>query len=292
MKLKSSVLFSVLCFFMLSQSCTKDEEGPKLIFKFKFDPMQDRLDNLGNPAAMPAGHAGQSPQFNGMSAHYVELSKNELTQVGAGTVLFKNDETTAGGANAIVFDKEVIVGEGEAFLSVPLKDVAVGTYRFLRVSLAYQNFDVDFRATVAGVDYDYTGTLASFVGYRTYINSFKVKDSTVTVNGNREQGYWAFETHSANYPIPVETGQAPGTTVVNPIQATSPIPLNSCLVTGEFTSPFTITGNETEDIVITVSLSTNKSFEWMDTNPNGIYEPLLGEWVADMGLRGLVPIVQ
>lgn len=292
MQNKLIIMLFLSCYIFLFGGCDKNEDnnidkGPNLIFKFKFDPTQERLNNLGETATLPSGHAGQSPRFNGMSAHYLELTPTKWVQVGAGEVLFRNEETTAGGANAIIFDKEVVVGDGEIFLSVPLAGITAGDYEYLRVSLAYQNFDIDFLAS----GFNLTGTLASFVGFNTYISSFKIKDSTMVINNDRKQGYWAFETHSASFPVPVQSGQAPGTTVVNPLFQTSPIPANSCLVTGRFSSPLKITGNETGDIVITVSLSTNKSFEWADGNSNGIYEPLLGELVMDMGLRGMIPIV-
>src|SRR6218665_158755 len=48
--------------------------GPRLIFKFKFDSTQVRLDNFGNPSTIPSGNAAQSPHFNLMSQHYVELA--------------------------------------------------------------------------------------------------------------------------------------------------------------------------------------------------------------------------
>lgn len=284
------LMFLLGCTLAFS-SCKKDDkddkdiktEEPVLRFKYKLDPNQERLGNLGTPAPMPQGHAGQNPQFNGISAHYVELAQTAYTQIGDGAILFKNEETTQGGSNAIVFSKEVVKKDGEVFLEIPLKDVAPGSYEWLRVSLAYQNYDVAFDA----LGQTYTGTLASFVGYNTYISSYKVKDSTIAVNGNRLQGYWAFETIYS-----VESGQAPATTVPNPIQATSPIPPGSCLVTGDFAAPLIITGEETEDITIVVSLSTNKSFEWQDLNGNGKWDPLDGEHVVDMGLRGLKPIVE
>jgi len=285
--IKTFLPFLVLVIASLGQSCKEEESEPRLVFKFKLDPNQQRLNNLGQPAPMPSGHAGQSPRFNGISAHYVELTPTQWTQVGEGEVVFINEETTAGGDTAIRFDKEVIVKDGEVFLSVPIHDVTPGSYQYLRVSLAYQNYDVDLLAS----GYHLTGTIASFVGYNTYITSFKVKDSTVSVNGNRLQGYWAFETHNSPVPVPVQTGQAPATTVVNPLFATSPIPSGSCLVTGTFSSPLIITGNEREDVVITVSVSINKSFEWQEVNADGIWEPLAGEAVVDMGLRGLIPTV-
>lgn len=112
------------------------------------------------------------------------------------------------------------------------------------------------------------------------------------MNANKLQGFWAFEVNNPPVSTPVETGQATGITVPNPLFATSPIPNGSCVVTGAFPTPFTITGNETEDVVIVVSLSTNKSFEWVETDGNNIFDPVNGETVVDMGVRGMIPTVQ
>lgn len=86
-------------------------------------------------------------------------------------------------------------------------------------------------------------------------------------------------------------GQAPegATTVPNPLAATSPIPAGSCVVTGQFVNPLVIAGNETADVDLILSLSINKSFEWIEVNNDGMFEPLAGETVVDMGLRGLIP---
>lgn len=89
------------------------------------------------------------------------------------------------------------------------------------------------------------------------------------------------------------SAQAPAgaTTVPNPLAGSSPIPAGSCVVTGPFTGALTITGNETKDVVVTVSLSINKSFEWKDTKANGKFDAREGETVVDMGIRGLKTIV-
>lgn len=277
-------------------SCKKDKDQPApkepmLVFRFKFDSAQQRLDNFGNPSVIPSDHGAQSPSFNKMSAHYIELAPNEFTPLGSGTVVFHHDETTTGGSTAINFSKSVLAGNNQTFFSIPLKNVAAGSYKYLRVSLAYQNYDIQMR--VSG--FDITGTLASFIGYNTYIKSFKIKDSTIVLNANRRQGYWAFEVHDFGFLLPhyVSSGLAPegATTVPNPIAATSPIPAGSCVVTGAFDSPFIITGSETGDIIITVSLSTNKSFEWAENSTPGFFEPADGDTVVDMGIRGLIPIV-
>lgn len=278
-------------------ACTKEdpapeppvgEAGPRLILKFKFDSTQVRLNNLGQPSVIPAGHGAQSPRFNKMSAHYVEFAPTALTALGQGKVVYHAPETTLGGATAIDHDLGLNVGDGGVFLDIPLSNLQPGNYEWLRVSLAYQNYDIRFRA----LGTMFTGTIASFIGYNTYIGSFLVKDSTVNVNANKLQGFWAFEVNNPPIPTPVETGQAPGTTVPNPIFATSPIPAGSCVVTGAFASPLTVTGNETEDIVIVVSLSTNKSFEWVESDGNNIFDPINGETVVDMGVRGMIPIVE
>ncbi len=266
--------------------------GPKLIFKFQFDNTQERLDAFGNVSTVPTGHGAISPTFNAISGHVIELTPNASTAVGAGEMVYKGAETTIGGDNAIDFSQAKVVSAGEEFVSVPLSEVAAGTYEYCRVSITYQNYQIPF--TFNGDDFD--GTLASFVGFHQCLSPYTVCPDEDVVNENLLQGYWAFETHDETLPVtvPLRTGQAPGTTVPNPINSTSPIPAGSCLVTGQFAnSGFTITGDETEDIVIILSLSTNKSFEWTEVGTeDGKYDPAAGEEVVDMGLRGLLPIVQ
>ena len=285
-------------------SCKKNDisANPKLIFKFKFDSTQVRLNNTGQPSAMPSGHAGQSPIFNKMSSHYIELAPTAYTALGSGAVLYKAPETSAGGSNAIDFDQSVFAGNGEEFYSVPIKNIAPGDYEWLRISLAYQNYDIKYYVdtTINGVTVkqEFPGTLASFIGFNTYIKNYTIKTQSMTVNGNEKQGYWGFETTinylGTNYPY-TTSGEAPegATTVVNPLFATSPIPQGSCVVTAAFTpGKLTITGNETHDIVVEVSLSTNKSFEWTEVVNDGRWEPGKGEQVVDMGIRGMIPKIQ
>jgi hypothetical protein len=278
-------IFTIIAFSFTS--CSKKDTSANssahLVFVFKFDSTQQRLNNIGLPDAIPAGNSGQSPLFNTMSAHYVELAPNAFTALGSGDVLYRAPEVTTGGNSAIDFSKSVLAKEGEPFLSIPISEIAPGTYEYLRVSLAYQNYNIKF--SVPGQNL--SGTVASFIGFNTYISNYKIKDSLVTVNANKLQGYWGLETAYR-----VFSGDAAKTTVPNPIASTSPIPAGSCVVTGPFSAPLTISGKETGDIKIIVSLSTNKSFEWKDHNGNGLYEPLDGDSVVNMGIRGLIPIVQ
>jgi hypothetical protein len=280
------VLLIVIAF-----SCTDEDdkqvvvvEELQLIVKFKFDPTQVRLNNIGQPSTVSAGNAAQSPIFNNISAHYLEFAPTATTQLGQGAILYTGPSSNSGGATAIDFSQAKIVGEGEAFLSIPLKSIAIGSYEWVRCSLSYQNYNINVWSS--GVNY--VGTLASFVGYNNYITSHSIGSNTFSVNGNRAQGYWAFAIPSVNYST---SGQAPAgaTTVPNPLALTSPIPAGSCVVTGKFANNLVITGNETKNIEVQLSLSINNSFEWTEVNTDGKYEPAAGENVVDMGLRGLIP---
>jgi len=302
--------------------------GPQLKFVFKFDSTQARLDGFGNPSTLPANHRAQSPHFNGLSAHYIEMTKNNYTAIGAGTILYttpttpispgitvwnSSHTTSQTYTDAINFDQETVVGDGKQFFSIPLSQVSAGSYPYIRISVAYQNYGIKYAikqgTTIPGygslpANVYNTGTIASFIGYNSYITSYKVKNQTVPVNGSKQQGYWAFEADPyMSYTYPYIEGQAPqgATTVVSPSAfATASIPPGSCLVTGQFVSqsgtatPLVITGHETSDIIITVSMSTNQSFEWKynPSNPNdGNIYTLNGDTVVDMGLRGMKPIL-
>jgi hypothetical protein len=302
MKSLRNLLFVLLSLAIFSCKKEKNNSSANLVFKFKFDSTQARLNNIGQPSTIPDGNAAQSPVFNSMSVHYIELTSHGLVPLGQGAVLYRAPETAAGGSNAIDFEKSTFAGNNETFFTISLKDVPAGDYEWIRVSLAYQNADVKFKVdtTVMGItiNQDFVGTLAGFIGFNTYLKTFKVKNQSLTVNGNREQGYWGFETVLSGggftYPF-ITSGQAPegATTVVNPLFATSPIPQGSCVVTGAFVpGKLTVTGSETGDIIIEVSFSTNKSFEWQDVVGDGRWEPSKGEQVVDMGIRGMIPTVK
>ena len=283
---KSLLILTVIALFAVSCSKPEEETGPKLIFKFRFDSTQTRLDNFGNVASMKSGNWGQSPVFQSMSAHYIELASDSITPLGFGSILYRAAEVGADPNNAIDFSKSVFAGNNEAFYSVPLKNIAAGTYKWLRVSLAYQNYDIKVLYKNDALPAPYNsmlldGRVASFVGFNTYITSYKVKDQTIAVNGNKKQGYGAVELFNLPVGVPSQTA----------IQWQAPVSTTA-------TSGLTITGNETQDIVVTVSLSTNKSFEWKDKNGDHLYQPLnaannsiVEDSVVDMGLRGLVPII-
>ncbi|HTB32458.1 MAG TPA: hypothetical protein VK808_10555, partial [Bacteroidia bacterium] len=130
--------------------------GPQLVFIFKFDSTQARLNNVGQPDTMPAGHSGQSPVFNGMSSHYIELAQTATTQLGNGDVLYRAPEVGTGPNLAIEFSKCTVVPQGVAFYSCPISSVTPGSYQWLRVSLAYQNYTIKWSAPSYSI-YDAAG---------------------------------------------------------------------------------------------------------------------------------------
>ena len=298
MQTKIYFTFFVATFLLVAAGCGRKKSEPMLHVKLKIDSSQERLDNLGN--ASPAGKSGnatQTPIMNSIGIHYISLLKDQFAPTG--TVVLNTPETTAGGGKAIDFGASKRAADGEIWVSIPLKEVAVGTYQYVRTSVSYQNFDIKFNLINVpniGSLSDELGTAASFLGFNTYISTHRVNKLDDAVNANKLQGYWAFETNLhpafAAYNR-VFTGQSPegATTVVNPIASTSPVPAGSCLVTGKFGAPLVITGTETGDVTVTLSFSTNQSFEWKEVIKNGKWDidvnRTMTEQVVDMGLRGV-----
>ena len=279
-----------LLVFVLALSCSDDKDDlplsdtPNLIIILKFDPTQERMGNLGQPVSVATGNAAQSPSINKMSANYIEFALTGTTALGTGEIIYEGEGTSLGGALAIDFQNALFAGDNDTFLTIPLSQISEGNYEWVRVSLAYQEGGIDLLVN----GQDTTGTLGSFIGYNSYITSFDLNGNTFDINENKAQGFWAFEALGFT-----TQGQAPEgtTTVPNPLFNSSPIPQGSCVVTGEFENGFQITGNETQDVVVTLSFSINNSFEWTEVNTDGKYEPEAGEQVVDMGLRGLIPMV-
>lgn len=297
------LLNAALIASLILTACSKDVRTfSDIHFSLVFDAEQQRLDNLGNPSEIPTGHAAQIPDMQFMSIHYLEISQDETVPFKGGALLFQAPETEVGGAGAIDFAQSKLAIEGEDFLQVNVERLPPGTYEYVRASVAYQQFGVAFdlhNIPVVGSMTDQTGVLASFVGYRTYIGDLTIQNLTTSINQNKDQGFWGFETLFAepytDYNA-IYTGQSPAgsTTVVNPIDATSPIPNGSCVVTGAFTEPLVIMGDEAGELYITLSFSINNSFEWIDTDADGKWDidaldPGQTEEVVDMGVRGLIP---
>lgn len=305
-KLKFTIYLFIACFFIAcSDDHTPNTVEPKLNITFIMDPNADRLDNFGDPISISAGNAGQHPDFEILGLHFIGLYPDKFTPYDGGTTVFSSPTTQAGGIAAIDFNNELLLTETDNTLSVPLSNINSGTYEYFRSSIGFQKYNIVYNLGGAAAntsnwpdgvsdDVDVEGTVASFVGYNTYIENYTLKHQSVEVNANKPQGYFGLESNGtiAGFEFSdLSEGNAPQTTVPNPIDATSPVPDGSCVVTGKFPIALIIPENPTEDINIQVIISINKSFEWEDNNGNNKYEPLLGEQVVDMGTRGVFPSI-
>ena len=309
------LLPSLCLLFACNKSILEDDQGPvlsdKMIkLKLRFDATQERLDNLGQATGLPSGHGAQTPDFHSMSVHFIELVPNAFTPYKEGAQLYSGAEITSNNPNihnfttAIDFEKALIMEEGEVFLQVPLKDLPAGTYSHIRASVSYQNYDVQYNLNnipAVGNLENQKGTIASVLGYHTFIKDLQVRDQMTAVDDFVLQGFWAFETDLsapwASY-NQLLSGQAPsgGTTVVNPFP-NNPIPPGSCVVSGALDKAIIINSEENEDINLNLSFSINDSFEWKDSNGNqqwdlDVANPQQSEVVVDMGLRGLIGKVE
>jgi hypothetical protein len=293
------VLIIILFGSLLLSSCWRKEEiaNPMLRIKIKTDADLERLDNKGLPATVKTGNAAQTPLVKTLSPGYIEFFQDAKTPVGKGFIAYQAEQTRAGGEAAFDFSKCKLIRDGELFMEIPLKELAKGTYQWVRASMAYQNADLIFNLINVpnlGTLQDERGTISMFTGFNTFITKHKIRDKEETINANKKFGYWAFETvldRGFTQHNTVKNGQAVGTASVNPNFAIAPVPISSGIMTGAFATPLTITGTELQDITITLSLSTNQSFEWVDTLKNGQWDldaqNAIAEPIIDAGFRNL-----
>ncbi len=305
--MKSPNFFLILFVASFVFSCEESNvsNSPTLNITFVMDSSADRLDNLGNLVTLPDGNAGQHPDFETLGLHFIGLYPDKFTPYDGGSIAYLSPTTTEGGSEAIDFEKQLFLTEANNIYSVPLNEINSGTYEYFRGSIGYQQYKIIYNLAGAAQlneswpedlsdDVNIEGTVASFLGFNNYIENYTIENQTIEVNSNKLQGYFGLESAGEVAGIQfneVTEGDAPQTTVPNPIDETSPVPEGSCVVTGRFPQALVIPEKPTEDINIQVVISINNSFEWEDDNNNGKYEPLLGEKVVDMGTRGVFPIV-
>lgn len=198
-----TALLIAYCIFHIVK-CKTPIEDRMLRLKFEFDETLPRLNNFGFPATMPDGHAGQVPQFGRMSVHWIELVPNYLTAIGAGEVIYTGPTTTP---PIIDHSKAIIAGEGVFWLNISLLNIASGTYKYIRTSVAYQEYAVRFNlinnldewittqfpipAGFSGINDIESGTgyVQSFVGVNTYIGTIYSQGLQLVVNDNKLQGF-------------------------------------------------------------------------------------------------------
>jgi hypothetical protein len=288
---------------LLAVGCRK-QNNARLYVKIKFDPLQERLNNQGLSTGIGAGNAAQTPAINHVGIEGLEILKTAFSKAGEGSVLFSVPKTNAGGSAAVDYSKLITVKDGDVFLSTPVRDIAPGKYEWLRASVACHNFDL--RVNMINIPFvgnlpDERAAFAGFLGTNNYITKYKVWEKEDVVNGNKGRGYWCMETKfnaAFNSLNTIYRGQMTdkNITFVNPISQTVPTLTGSADVVGRFETPLSITGAETEDITVVLTLSTNNMFEWeeninrngkWDINAQGSNGQPEFEKIKDIGFRGL-----
>ncbi len=264
---------------------------PHLIFVINTDSSIFRLDSIGQIALLPAGHRAQSPRMNKFFVHYIELAR-DFDSLGQGKVIFKADETTAGGNPSIDFSKAVLTANNQMAFSLPLTKIPLGTYKWLRLGVAYQNFDIKIKQGAShGV-----ATYGSFLSSSVFVNTCKLKTLSLSPTagaGNIGCGYYMIEQRVGGN-ISGAEGKLTDTliTQVNPMPY-SPVPKGKGIITCAFGSalgqlmPLTIDWNSSKNLVIRIKLSTNQSFEWKESGNDNWFEPDAGDTLKDIGFRGM-----
>lgn len=295
--------FIALCLFLLCFWGCKKEEDPKIIVSWQQDPFQERLDNNGRPAPVASSNLSLSPKLNTIAVEHIELLTSEPTRLFSGATLYSANNKQTVNDTTVSIDKLVFTGQGTPLSTSSLRSLQGKTFQWICVWLAHQSFDVRFNLNNVpniGTITDEGGTFNAFLAANTFISRYKVITKEDVVNDYRPRGYWFFETNLraafASYNTFYRGQLAPlSVTAVNPLAASMVTPRRSSIFIARLEKPMTITGEEKNDVNITLTFSTNQAFEWRDNNRNGRWDidaqNIQNEPVINFGLRGMKAVV-
>ncbi len=300
---------AIICLTLFLMTGCRKQNSARVYFKIKFDPLQERLNSSGIVAGIGSGNAAQTPLMNTAGIEALEILRNAQAQPKDITTLFSVSTTTSGGNPATDYSKLIMVKDGDTFLSVPISNISPGKYEWLRIAIPFQNFDIRFNmlnVPFIGDLPDERATLASFISSENYITKYKIWEKEDVVNGNKKRGYWSLETRlnpAYNSLNTIFRGYITDNTItfVNPIVKAATSTNASSFITGKLDTPLSITGSETEDITIVLTLSINNMFEWeeninrngkWDINTQGTGGQPQAEKIKDLGFRSLKVLTQ
>ena len=115
------IILNLILFLFMSCSSDNSVDNARVLFKLQFDPDQARLDNFGQLESVPEGNAAQTPRFNEMGVHYIELSEGINILAYEGTEIFNSPTTIEGGKEAIDFEQALYGADQQILHSVELK---------------------------------------------------------------------------------------------------------------------------------------------------------------------------
>ena len=296
-KLQSmAVILAALSMF----SCNKDvKEFVSQYFISEADPSGARLDWDGNSSEVAAGNIGITPDsVLNIGIHYLELVQDANTAYKSGVIIYRSPETFQGGEIAIDFDSLLFLAPGTEIFNANLRKIPPGTYSYIRASVTCISYGITVDlddVPGAGAVNNVPATMYSFLGYRTYIGSIQADTNDQEINANRALGFWLLETRQpeADWNKVIQTQLNSNlVTVVNELSDSAPIPNSTAIITGVFDEPLVITGEESDDLYLTLTFSVNKVIEVADANSDGTWDlnyqfNVLSEELMDHGLRSL-----
>ncbi len=258
---------------------------PCLNLCYWFEHDGARLGSTGAASEISAGFAGQPPSSITIYPRYYELGPNANTALGSGQVLYEaatHNGQPVTGTGATILNNLTGATHEEIAFSYSLASIPANTYQYLRVGVAYYEARVNLRHNTGLKNLDMSGVIGAFTGTRVQATDISLNGTSVALNTNVAQGFWVYKGDS----LAKVDGTANTVTAVNPIASTSAVPAGSDVITGAFTQPLVVSTHNA-DVTIIVLLSTNRSFEWVESTTDGYWQGSVGETVQDFAFRGL-----
>lgn len=257
----------------------------QLLFRLHLDS------NLASPYILQPGHAAQSPTVLALALEQIELLSEASTLAGKGVMLYTAPQTSCAGAQYYLptnYCKLHLIGDSEIVFSLALNAVPPGTYKWLRLSVAYSEMKIVSRSTSSG---NGPSTFAGFYGESVYLTKIKTQNSVLFPKTTvpKQRRYYMFYQEVFGQALQLE-GYAPRQSIFNE----NPMPTYNNNIYVEFTDlsgntakPLLVTGNETTNLEVQLIFGTDKLFEWQEKTADGIFQPEIGETVYDFGFRNL-----
>lgn len=271
----------IFCLGTFFQSCDRsnEEEMPDgrygyiagLNLVLNIDTAGVYLDSCNNPAVLVTGHGAQSPVLNYALIEKVELFEDPATAYGHGYEFGKNYSSVY----------QTIHNNTETLDLSCRRGATQVTFHWIRIYIGYQNYKVKCRIGSQPAEYN----LLSFLhDYQAYHQVLPIQDSTISLDSVKYKGEWFLEADSAGSGMVLE-GISKNETAPDPFCATSPpLSQNLYVLTCPIPSGLVFYKNETK--TLHVSISMKNCFEWIEHSDPAYFEPLDGDTIFDIGLRG------
>jgi hypothetical protein len=286
---KYAFVLAVTCILF---SCGKKDDDhrpiPKippythLTVRIHFDSLQDRLDNYGNISAVPVGHGAQSPAFNSVSIGFIELLTDSTIPYQEGINIY-NGTLAINASDTGYTCCTNLLEDGSEFQTNIDSPYIPGTFKYVRIYFVYENYNVSYFSNGA----IYQGAVAAFLSPKTLAYYYRIGDSTITGATVKLNGEWMLEVDTPGYGTILQDRAA--ATQPNVLYNSLVPPSGGCIVTCRIDPELTL--GDLDSRTITLSISSNKCFEWTEHSDPNYFEPFNGDTIVDVGIRG-VKVIQ